>query len=90
MRALGSERSRSARIRILSTVRVKVGLPHSGQRFPSGLCDSEAGCVERCQEVQEAGGTQSEVERVTDRVDEDGQVFTCGNGGDGGRGWEEV
>ncbi|MPC31579.1 hypothetical protein E2C01_024875 [Portunus trituberculatus] len=36
MRALGSERSPSARGRILSTVRVYVGLPHSGQRFPNG------------------------------------------------------
>ncbi|MPD00627.1 hypothetical protein E2C01_096112 [Portunus trituberculatus] len=27
---------RSARVRILSTVRVLVGFPHSGQRFPSG------------------------------------------------------
>ncbi|MPC50236.1 hypothetical protein E2C01_044060 [Portunus trituberculatus] len=36
MRALGSEWSPSARVRILSTVRVQVGLPHSGQRFPSG------------------------------------------------------
>ncbi|MPC96560.1 hypothetical protein E2C01_091824 [Portunus trituberculatus] len=35
MCALGSEGSpSSARVRILSTVRV--GLPHSGQRFPSG------------------------------------------------------
>ncbi|MPC16075.1 hypothetical protein E2C01_008889 [Portunus trituberculatus] len=32
MRALGSEGSPSARVRILSTV----DLPHSGQRFPSG------------------------------------------------------
>ncbi|MPC25880.1 hypothetical protein E2C01_019003 [Portunus trituberculatus] len=32
MRALGFEGSPSARVRILSTVRVKVGLPHSGQR----------------------------------------------------------
>ncbi|MPC31440.1 hypothetical protein E2C01_024729 [Portunus trituberculatus] len=36
MRALVSEGSPSARVRILSTVRVLVGLPHSGQRFPSG------------------------------------------------------
>ncbi|MPC85470.1 hypothetical protein E2C01_080248 [Portunus trituberculatus] len=34
MRALGSKGSPSARVRILSTVRVQVGLPHSGQRFP--------------------------------------------------------
>ncbi|MPC68967.1 hypothetical protein E2C01_063180 [Portunus trituberculatus] len=36
MPALGSEGSPSARARILSTVRVKAGLPHSRQRFPSG------------------------------------------------------
>ncbi|MPC54967.1 hypothetical protein E2C01_048897 [Portunus trituberculatus] len=36
MHALGSEGSSSARVRILSTVRVYVGLSHSGQRFPSG------------------------------------------------------
>ncbi|MPC51633.1 hypothetical protein E2C01_045484 [Portunus trituberculatus] len=36
VRPLGSEGFPSARVRILSTVRVKVGLPHSGQRFPSG------------------------------------------------------
>ncbi|MPC73018.1 hypothetical protein E2C01_067334 [Portunus trituberculatus] len=36
MRALGSEGSPSARVRILSTIRVKVKLPHSGQRIPSG------------------------------------------------------
>ncbi|MPC76119.1 hypothetical protein E2C01_070524 [Portunus trituberculatus] len=32
MRALGSEGSPSAQVRILPTV----GLPHLGQRFPSG------------------------------------------------------
>ncbi|MPC24702.1 Carbohydrate sulfotransferase 11 [Portunus trituberculatus] len=36
MRALGSEGLQGARVRILSTVRVYVGLPHSRQRFPSG------------------------------------------------------
>ncbi|MPC89671.1 hypothetical protein E2C01_084625 [Portunus trituberculatus] len=36
MRALGSEGSPSGRVRIMSTVRVQFGLPHSGQRFPSG------------------------------------------------------
>ncbi|MPC73168.1 hypothetical protein E2C01_067486 [Portunus trituberculatus] len=36
MPALGSEGSPSARVRILSTIRVLVGLPHSEQRFPSG------------------------------------------------------
>ncbi|MPC89817.1 hypothetical protein E2C01_084777 [Portunus trituberculatus] len=36
MRAFGSEGSPSTRVRILSAVRVQVGLPHSGQRFPIG------------------------------------------------------
>ncbi|MPC63976.1 hypothetical protein E2C01_058086 [Portunus trituberculatus] len=37
MCALGSVGSPSARVRFLSTVRVYVGLPHSGQRFPNGV-----------------------------------------------------
>ncbi|MPD04077.1 hypothetical protein E2C01_099747 [Portunus trituberculatus] len=43
MRALWSEESPSARVRILSTVRVQVGLPHSGQRVPSGWAKFEIG-----------------------------------------------
>ncbi|MPC76423.1 hypothetical protein E2C01_070833 [Portunus trituberculatus] len=36
MRGFGSERSPSARVRILSTVRVWVGFPHSANGFLAG------------------------------------------------------
>ncbi|MPC63937.1 hypothetical protein E2C01_058045 [Portunus trituberculatus] len=83
---MGSEGSPSVRVQILSTVRVQVGLPHSGQRFLSGpkrepvdavkeimsvKCVTEEGIEDRERERLEKHGSDVATLKRSNRIKEE-------------------